>query len=160
MAKLIKDTFSDYNIENNLKLAEIKELKLHKKQNVLQLDLISNNPIELKDMITFEEYAIKKFNLNFTLFNIEYIDIVIEQNIEAIWKDLIRYVGRREPLIASVLNNSKLNIIDNQINIAVVNKLDYILETKKMNLFFQRIFKNLYNKNFIVKFESESDIYF
>ena len=68
MAKLIKDTFSDYTIENNLKMAEIKELKLHKKQNVLQLDLISESPIELKDMITFEEYAIKKFNLNFTLF--------------------------------------------------------------------------------------------
>ena len=40
MARFMRETFSDYSIENNLKSAEIKELKLHKKQNVLQLDLI------------------------------------------------------------------------------------------------------------------------
>ena len=44
-------------------------------------------------------------------------ETIIEQDIEAIWKELIRYVGRREPLIASVLNNSKLNTLDNEISI-------------------------------------------
>ena len=63
MAKFINETFKDYQMENNLKLAEIKELKLHKKSNALQLDLISNNPISLSDMISFEDYAIKKFNI-------------------------------------------------------------------------------------------------
>ena len=154
MARFMRETFSDYSIENNLKSAEIKELKLHKKQNVLQLDLIASNPIGLNDMISFEEYAIKKFNLNFTLFNIEYNDLEIDQNVEAIWKDLIRYVGRREPLVASALSHSKLKIEDNHIIVNVVNKLGYILETKKMNVFFQRVFKNMYNKNYIVKFES------
>ena len=57
----MRETFSDYSIENNLKSAEIKELKLHKKQNVLQLDLIASSPIGLNDMISFEEYAIKYF---------------------------------------------------------------------------------------------------
>ena len=154
MARFMRETFSDYSIENNLKSAEIKELKLHKKQNVLQLDLIASSPIGLNDMISFEEYAIKKFNLNFTLFNIEYNDLEVEQNIEAVWKDLIRYVGRREPLVASALGDSKLKIEDNHILVSVVNKLAYILETKKMNVFFQRVFKNMYNKNYIVKFES------
>ena len=154
MARFMRETFSDYSIENNLKSAEIKELKLHKKQNVLQLDLIASNPIGLNDMISFEEYAIKKFNLNFTLFNIEYNDLEIDQNVEVIWKDLIRYVGRREPLVASALSHSKLKIEDNHIIVNVVNKLGYILETKKMNVFFQRVFKNMYNKNYIVKFES------
>ena len=68
MAKFINETFKDYQMENNLKLAEIKELKLHKKENALQLDLISDNKIELADMISFEDYAIKKFSVNFTLF--------------------------------------------------------------------------------------------
>ena len=154
MARFMRETFSDYSIENNLKSAEIKELKLHKKQNVLQLDVIASSPIGLNDMISFEEYAIKKFNLNFTLFNIEYNDLEVEQNIEAVWKDLIRYVGRREPLVASALGDSKLKIEDNHILVSVVNKLAYILETKKMNVFFQRVFKNMYNKNYIVKFES------
>lgn len=154
MARFMRETFSDYSIENNLKSAEIKELKLHKKQNVLQLDLIASSPIGLNDMISFEEYAIKKFNLNFTLFNIEYNALEVEQNIEAVWKDLIRYVGRREPLVASALGHSKLKIEDNHILVSVVNKLAYILETKKMNVFFQRVFKNMYNKNYIVKFES------
>ena len=154
MARFMRETFSDYSIENNLKSAEIKELKLHKKQNVLQLDLIASSPIGLNDMISFEEYAIKKFNLNFTLFNIEYNDLEVEQNIEAVWKDLIGYVGRREPLVASALGDSKLKIEDNHILVSVVNKLAYILETKKMNVFFQRVFKNMYNKNYIVKFES------
>ena len=154
MARFMRETFSDYSIENNLKSAEIKELKLHKKQNVLQLDLIASSPIGLNDMISFEEYAIKKFNLNFILFNIEYNDLEVEQNIEAVWKDLIRYVGRREPLVASALGDSKLKIEDNHILVSVVNKLAYILETKKMNVFFQRVFKNMYNKNYIVKFES------
>ena len=32
-----------------------------------------------------------------------------------------------------------------------------MLEAKKMNLFFQRIFKNLFNKQFIVNFECASE---
>ena len=108
MAKFINETFKDYSIDNNLKLAEIKELKLHKKSNALQLDLISSNQIQLLDMITFEDYAIKKFNINFTVFNIEYQGIEIEENIASIWKSLVSYVGRKEPLIASILNGSKI----------------------------------------------------
>ena len=58
MAKFVNETFRDYEIDNNLKLAEIKELKLHKKENALQLDIVSNNQIKLDDMISFEDYAI------------------------------------------------------------------------------------------------------
>ena len=91
MAKFINETFRDYEIDNDLKLAEIKELKLHKKENALQLDLISNRPIQLADMISFEDYAIKKFNINFTWFNIEYKDIEIKENINSVWKSLVTY---------------------------------------------------------------------
>jgi len=157
MAKLISETFKDYQENNNLKLAEIKELKLHKKSNALQLDLISSNQIQLLDMITFEDYAIKKFNINFTVFNVEYQGIEIEENISSVWRSLISYVGRKEPLIASILNGSKIETDENKVNITLISKLKYMLEAKKMNVFFQRIFKNLYNKNFIVTFECAKD---
>ena len=128
MAKFISETFKDYQIDNNLKLAEIKELKLHKKSNALQLDLISNNKIQLIDMITFEDYAIKKFNINFTVFNIEYQGIEIEENISAVWKSLVTYVGRKEPLISSILNGSKTEIAGNKVTVKIVSKLKYMLE--------------------------------
>ncbi len=153
MAKFVNETFRDYEIDNNLKLAEIKELKLHKKENALQLDIVSNNQIKLDDMISFEDYAIKKFNINFTWFNVEYKDIEIEENVGSVWKSLVTYVGRKEPLMASILTGSAVEIEGNKITVKILSKLKYMLEAKKMDSFFQRIFKNLFNKQFIVNFE-------
>ena len=157
MAKFINETFRDYQIDNNLKLAEIKELKLHKKSNALQLDLISENPITLNDMISFEDYAIKKFNVNFTLFNIEYRNVEIKEDISAIWRSLVTYIGRKEPVISSILNGSRVEVNENKVTVRIVSKLKYMLEARKMNVFFQRIFKNLFNKQFVVEFEMATD---
>ena len=157
MGKLVKDTFNDYIENNNLINAEIKNLNLHKDKNILEISIVSNAQITLKDMISFEEYAIKKFNLSSTLFNIEYKDVEIAEDLSSVWKDLLKYIGRKEPFVSTVLQNSKLNIDKNVVTVCVVNKLDYMLEAKKMNLVFARIFKNLFNKNYIVKFECATD---
>ncbi len=158
MAKFMNEAFKDYLEDNNLKVAEIKgELKLHKKENALQLNLISEKPITLEEMISFEDYAIKRFNINFTLFNIEYNNVEITGSPVDDWNLLIKYIGRKEPLISSILNGSKLEVVENKVKVKIVSKLKYMLEDRRMDAFFQRVFKNLYNKNFVVSFESAND---
>ena len=77
----------------------------------------------------------------------------IVENLSDVWGSLVKYVGRKEPIIASILNGSKIEVIDNKVNVKIVSKLKYMLEARKMDAFFKRIFKNLYNKNYIVSFE-------
>ena len=149
MSKFISEVFKDYPLNDNLISAEIKSMNLDKTKNELQLDIISNKPIVLGEMINFEDYAIAKFNITSLALNIDYDEVEIEQNIEALWKDIIRFFGRREPMVASSLNNSKLVIQDNKITVMLVTKLKFILEAKKINKTLETLFQNLFNKKYI-----------
>ena len=117
MSKFIGEVFKDYSINNNLISAEIKSMNLDKTKNELQLDIISNNQIVLNEIASFEDFAINKFNIKSLALNVEYPDVLIEPNPEHLWKDIIRFFGRREPMVASSLNNSKLVIEDNKIDL-------------------------------------------
>ena len=48
--KLIKEVFSDYQTENILKEAKIQSLNLIKKVNLLEINLESNNYLEIKEL--------------------------------------------------------------------------------------------------------------
>lgn len=157
MSKFISEVFKDYPLNDNLISAEIKSMNLDKSKSVLQLDIISNKPITLSNIASFEDFAICKFNINSLALNVEYENVEIEQNIESMWKDVIKFFGRREPMVASSLNNSKLLIEENKITVMLLTKLKFILEAKKVDKTLEILFNNLFNKKYIVKFELASD---
>ena len=88
MPKYIKDVFSDYTVENNLIDCEIENINLYKKTNKLQISVISSKPIELADMESFENYAIRRFKVAKVAIDIGYRDVEIEQTIETKWNEI------------------------------------------------------------------------
>ena len=60
MPKYVKDVFVDYTVDNNLINCEIENISLFKKTNKLQVNIKAQDQIKLKDIVSFENYAIKR----------------------------------------------------------------------------------------------------
>ena len=59
--KQIKTVFSDYQTENVINQAKILELNFIKKANVLEIDLESENYLEIKELWYFEKFLKERF---------------------------------------------------------------------------------------------------
>ena len=92
MAKYINEVFKDYHSNNNLVLAEIKSMNLVKIKNELELAIISNKLITISDIADFEEFLVRKFNIESVILDVEYIDVDVSQDVEAAYKDILKYL--------------------------------------------------------------------
>ena len=54
--KLIKEVFSDYNTESNIKEAIIESLNLIKNVNILEINIYSQSYIQIKELWFFEKF--------------------------------------------------------------------------------------------------------
>ena len=106
MQKYIKEVFNDYNLENNLIDTKIENINLYKKTNKLQIKVVSSKQISIKEIESFEEYLVNRFKVNKAFIDINYEDgIIINSSIESDWKDIIRYIAKKEPVGKAILNN-------------------------------------------------------
>ena len=62
--KLIKEVFSDYNTETNIKEAIIESLNLIKNVNILEINIYSQSYIEIKELWFFEKFS-HSFSIGF-----------------------------------------------------------------------------------------------
>ena len=62
--KQIKTVFSDYQTENVINQAKILELNFIKKANVLEIDLESENYLEIKELWYFEKFLKERFQFS------------------------------------------------------------------------------------------------
>ena len=63
MEKYIKDVFMDFKDSSNLLDARLSNVNLYKKQDKLQVDIISNKPITIEEIGKFENYLISNKSL-------------------------------------------------------------------------------------------------
>ena len=54
--RTIGQIFSDYETKSNIKDAEIEEMNLIKKQNILELNIVSDEYIEIKELWFMEKF--------------------------------------------------------------------------------------------------------
>jgi len=157
MAKYIKDVFSDYTENNNLIEAEIENINLYKKTNKLQVSIISNQPIKLVDLESFEAYAVRRFKLSKAMVDIKYNDVEIDKNLDAEWKNIVNYIAKKEPFSRAVLNGSSLEINNKDIKVKLAMKGADFLLSKKFDKGLEHLLLNLYNENYKVSFVEELD---
>ena len=62
--KLIEEVFSDYKTEENIKKAKILSLNFLKKANILEINLESEDYIELKELWYFEKFLKERFQFS------------------------------------------------------------------------------------------------
>ena len=147
MEKYIRDVFKDYLEEDNIKSAIVSNVSLYKKTNKLQVDVLSENQINVNEIENFENYLKDRFKVDRTLIEIKYkTENEFESNIENNWENIINYIGKKEPLTKAMLKTSKLKINSNKIDVLLNVKGSDFLNSKKFDKGLSHLLENLYNK--------------
>ena len=94
MSKYIRDVFSDYKNNNNLLDAVVENVTLYKKHNKLNITIASEKQIRLGEIVSFEDYLIKRFSLENARLEINYNNVEIEENVSRDWPNIISYIAR------------------------------------------------------------------
>lgn len=157
MEKYIKDVFMDFKDSHNLLEAKLSNVNLYKKQDKLQVDIISNKPITIEEIGKFESYLQNRMNVGKALTNIKYEDVEIEQNIEENWGNIISYITSKEPLSRAMLTNSTIEKNEQNLNVNLKIKGADFLCSKKFDKGLEHLLQNIYNSKYTVKIQDCSD---
>ena len=151
MEKYIKEVFVDFTDSENLLYARLSNVNLYKKQDKLQVDIISNKPITIGEIGKFENYLQTRMNVGKAFTNIQYEDVEIEQNIEENWGNIISYITSKEPLSRAMLTNSTIEKDEQNLNVNLKIKGADFLCSKKFDKGLEHLLQNVYNSKYTVK---------
>ena len=89
-AKLIGEVFSDYKTDSNIKDAIINSINLIKKANVLELNISSNEYIEIKELWYLEKFLKERFQFSNVDMKISYFENVTIKPKEVMHNGILR----------------------------------------------------------------------
>ena len=120
LLKTVKEIFPDFQTEEALLNAKIKNVNIYKKKNKLDLQILSSAIIHLKNIVLFENYLKARFGIKET-------EIIIENTMQDIkieheWNNIMSYLYAKYPLTKTILINSKPIVDGNKINIELAVK--------------------------------------
>ena len=151
--KKIGEVFSDYKQESNVKNAQIKQMNLIKKANVLDMQIASDEYLELKDLWLFEQFLRERFQFENVDIKIEYSEDVKVNDIQKEWINLIAYMVHKYPLMKPmILLKSTIEIEQNVITVKMKIKGADFLRGRNLDRELERVIKNIFNKNYKIKF--------
>lgn len=151
--KSIGEVFSDYKTENIIKEAKIQSLNLIKKANVLEIDLESNNYIEIKELWYFEKFLKERFGFSNIDIKIKYSEEVSIKPIEKEWENLICYMVHKYPLMRPmILLKSTIEVTDKKIIVNMKIKGADFLRARKLDRELERVINNLFAYNYKIEF--------
>lgn len=152
--KTIKDIFSDFETEEELYTAKIKNVNLYKKTNVLSLCLISDIRINLKNIYLLENYLKKRFNVKDVEIKIENNN---EININTEWNNIITYINIKYPLTKAILINNTPEISEKKIIIKLAVTGKDFLTARGFEKILENLISNFYGKEYKVDFVEQLD---
>ena len=151
-SKFIKEVFSDYKTTANIKEAKILKLALIKKTNMLAMKIQSDEYIEVKEIWYFENFLMKRFQIENTELIIEYTENVKINSIEEEWKNIICYMAHKYPLMKPLLlMKSDISVKDNIIDVKMHIKGAEFLKAKKTDKELEKIIKNLFGIDYKIE---------
>ena len=151
--KNIGEVFSDYKTESNIKLAQIEGMNLLKKVNVLEINIISTEYIEIKELWFFEQFLRERFMFSNIDIKIKYEENVNIKPIEKEWINLVAYMVHKYPLMKPmILLKSTIDVNDKNINVNMKIRGADFLRAKKLDRELERTIKNLFNLNYKINF--------
>ena len=151
--KQIKEVFSDYKTESNIKEAKILSLNLIKKVNVLEINLEAEEYIEIKELWFFEKFLKERFQFSNVDIKINYSNNAKIKTIEKEWENLICYMVHKYPLMKPmILLKSTIEIIDKNIIVKMKIKGADFLRGRKLDRELERVIINLFGLNYKIEF--------
>ncbi len=156
--KLIKEVFSDCKSESTIMEAKIESLNLIKKYNVLEIEIQSENYIEIKDLWGFEKFLRERFQFSNVNIKIKYSENVKLKTIEKEWENLICYMVHKYPLMRPmVLLKSTIEINNGKIIVNMKIKGADFLQARKLDRELEKVIKNIFGYDYKVQFVEKID---
>lgn len=167
--KAVQEVFKDYrSIQKELLEAKIKSINLFKKTNSLELILLSEKLIKIRQIESFEQYLEGRFGIKTIEIRIEKEEIQeeqekvcettsqepISQTIEKEWIDIIDYMARKHPMTKAILKNSKISVESggNQVNVLLSMQGKEFLLAKKFDETLSGLLFHIYGKKYKVSY--------
>ena len=156
MSNTIKDVFKDYKEENNIIDAQIENINLFKKSKKLEIKLITQKSIKIGEISTFEDYLKERFQIQKISLEIENKGKV-EKNLftQKDWNDIVDYTSKKFPLCKTILDESSVSVIENNITIFLKTKGAEFLHSYEIDKEIENIAYNLYGVKCKVKYKEE-----
>ena len=152
-AKLIGEVFSDYKTDSNIKDAIINSINLIKKANVLELNISSNEYIEIKELWYLEKFLKERFQFSNVDMKISYFENVTVKPIEKEWENLICYMVHKYPLMRPmILLKSTIEVQKTKIKVNMKIKGADFLRARKLDRELERVMNNLFNFKYKIEF--------
>ena len=126
--KTVKEVFKDYNSNSfELNAAKVIGINLYKKQNILELNIVSKKPIDIMAVLDLEKYMQRRFQVREAKINITYdIEQEAQEDVDTIkdfkedledeisnkilkqWGNIIEYISHKHPIAKAFLRNSTI----------------------------------------------------
>ncbi|RII33767.1 DNA polymerase III subunit alpha [Clostridium chromiireducens] len=157
--KKVNEAFSDYESSGNINTAIIKSVTLRKRTKVLEMEISSDNYIEIGEIESFNKFIREKFDLSDSKITVKYTDGVTIRPIEEELKNIVYSMSNKYPALKAAVNNSEYEVIGNTINFNFKIPVSGFLKTmsydKEINKVLKYMYDKQYNINFVDKINSE-----
>ena len=157
--KRINEIFSDYKAEGNINTAIVEGIVLKKKSKILELKISSDKYIDIKAIKGLNKFIRERFALNDSEITVEYAEGTDKKPIEEALMDITYSMADKHPLLKSVMNNTEMEVIDNNINLNFKIVASDVLKgmgyDKKISKAIKHLYGAAYKVNFVDKVSSE-----
>ncbi|MFT8350253.1 DNA polymerase III subunit alpha [Clostridium saccharoperbutylacetonicum] len=150
--KRVNETFSEYESRGNLNTAIIESVVLRKKTKILEMEISSDNYIELNEIESFNNFIKQRFSLNDSKIRVKYTDAANIKPIEEELKNIICSLSNKYPALKSVVNNCEYEVIDKNINFNLRIPVSGFLKTMDYDKKINSVLKIMYGKQYDIKF--------
>ena len=167
--KAVKDVFKDYkSIEKELLELKIKSINLFKKTNSLEIILLAQKTIKIRQIESFEQYLQARFGIKTVEIKIELENKIEDQEgqkacetvdqeeiskiIEKEWIDIISYISSKHPMTKAILRESKITVDEKAVNVLLSFKGKEFLMARKFDEILSKILLDTYGRRYKVSY--------
>ncbi len=154
--KTVGEVFADFNIDSNILKAAIENIKLYKKTNKIELDIFSEENINIKELALLEKYLEKRFDIKDIVIDIKYLNTIEDEYIIKQWSNVINYMAQKYPLTRALLKNSKIDIVDNKITVNLSMKGQEVLQARGFEKILSETILNIFDKKYKVSYKDNT----